>query len=239
MRHDGRTRGKQLDWGVALLIGDKARHAEDVRCALEARFSRVLLANSVEQCMEIIETEALAFVLVDIDSLIGSVYIAAIAAKKSPSPIVFAVYEEHQPTVEQTFLLGQCGVRELLRGPLQIDRFRAKLAQAFEAPPKSAEISTFVANYLGHRPLLEFMAEVRQEFLDQAIDRAQGNKAKAARIAGVKRVIVQRAAAERPWRRPPPARSSDGDVIRPAALSSRADRVPMPSAARSRQPRLG
>jgi len=132
---------------------------------------------------------AIAFALVDIDSIQGAVWVAIATLKRVPTPLVFATHESPL-SPDDAFALGKWGVDQLLQGPLTGELLLAELDAANRAP--LPDVAQVIAPYVGRVGLMEFEDKARQAFVDQAINRALENRSKAARILRVARPIVQR-----------------------------------------------
>ncbi len=187
--------GDFVDWGVALLVGNKARSSHGLRTALETRFRDVVAATSLERAVERLTSGVpIAFALVDIDSLQGAVWIAIAARRRMPTPIVFAVHEQALSAAD-AFALGRWGVDRLFDGPLGSDVLLAELDAAREEP--LPDVASLVAPFVGRVGLFDFEEEARQAFVDQAINRAVENRSRAARLLQVPRPVLQRALARK------------------------------------------
>src|SRR5262249_36109941 len=120
--------------------------------------------------------------------------IAIVAAQLSPSPIVFAVYEEDLDAGD-AFLMAQLGVRKLLKGPLKGEVLLEELRHAASLP--LPELAPLVVPFLGRVRLPDFLTKLREEFVEQAITRTLKNTKAAARMLGIDRKVISRELAKR------------------------------------------
>lgn len=120
------------------------------------------------------------------------------AAHHRPAPAILAISGRASP--EETFRLGQLGVRGFLPKPLFHDQLVEKVAQLVSQP---ADLVPFISSHVGMTSLKEMQRGVRRVMLEQAVSRANGSRSGAARLLQVTRQAIQQSSiAARPEIRP-------------------------------------
>jgi DNA-binding NtrC family response regulator len=116
-------------------------------------------------------------------------------AHHRPAPAILAISGRASP--EESFRLGQLGVRAFLPKPLFKEKLVEKVGEALRQAP---DVEPWISAHVGKTSLKEMQSEVRRVMLEQAIARAQGSRSGAARLLQVTRQAIQQVF----HRRPPP-----------------------------------
>ena len=107
-------------------------------------------------------------------------------ARFRPAPAILAISGRASP--EESFKLGQLGVRAFLPKPLFLDRLVEKVEEALQHRP---DPEIFVPPLVGKHSLKEVLDVVRRVMLEQALSMARGSRSGAARLIGVTRQAIQ------------------------------------------------
>jgi DNA-binding NtrC family response regulator len=108
------------------------------------------------------------------------------AVHHRPSPAVLAISGRASP--EESFRLGQLGVRAYLPKPLFHERLVEKVEEALDEAP---DLEPWVTAQVGHAPLRTVQSFVRRLMLEEAMARAGGSRSAAARLLHVTRQAIQ------------------------------------------------
>lgn len=106
-------------------------------------------------------------------------------ASHSPAPSTVAM--SAFATADESFALGQLGVRAFLQKPFDAARLEAALRQALTAP----DLTPHLREAVGRASLEEIEENVRRTMMSEAMSRTQGSRRAAARLLGVSRQFVQ------------------------------------------------
>ena len=152
---------------------------------LERLGCEVYQAGSVTGALRELSERPIDVIVLDIKLRRRSgVEVAEHACALKPAPAIIAVTAA--ATEEESFRLGQIGVRAFVRKSELEDRFEELLALARRPTP----LQPHVATQVGHENLLSTVDGVRSEMVEQAIARAGGDKSLAAKMLGVPRQTV-------------------------------------------------
>jgi DNA-binding NtrC family response regulator len=124
-----------------------------------------------------------------------------------PAPAIVAISGRASP--EETFRLGQLGVRAFLPKPLFHERLVSRVEDALRQVP---DLEPWISAHVGKTSLREMQSDVRRVMLDQAIAQANGSRSGAARILQVTRQAIQQVFHRRPD--PPPEGGAHADEPR-------------------------
>lgn len=121
-------------------------------------------------------------------------------AHHRPAPAMLAISGRASP--EESFRLGQLGVRAFLPKPLFKEQLVEKVGEALREAP---DVEPWISAHVGKTSLREMQSEVRRVMLEQAIARAGGSRSGAARLLQVTRQAIQQVFHRRPPTTPPEA----------------------------------
>jgi len=121
-------------------------------------------------------------------------------AHHRPAPAMLAISGRASP--EESFRLGQLGVRAFLPKPLFKEQLVEKVGEALRQAP---DVEPWISAHVGKTSLREMQSEVRRVMLEQAIARAGGSRSGAARLLQVTRQAIQQVFHRRPPPTPPDA----------------------------------
>jgi DNA-binding response OmpR family regulator len=93
------------------------------------------------------------------------------------------------------FRLAAVGVREYLQKPVTAAALTAAVDRALNQPP---DLRPHLRALVGHRPLKELEAEVRDVMVDEALMRARGSRRGAANLLSLSRQLLQHILRNRP-----------------------------------------
>lgn len=126
-------------------------------------------------------------------------------AHHRPAPAMLAISGRASP--EESFRLGQLGVRAFLPKPLFKEQLVEKVGEALRQAP---DLEPWISAHVGKTSLREMQSEVRRVMLEQAIARSGGSRSGAARLLQVTRQAIQQVFHRRTPARPPDAPAPNG-----------------------------
>ena len=126
-------------------------------------------------------------------------------AHHRPAPAMLAISGRASP--EESFRLGQLGVRAFLPKPLFKEQLVEKVGEALRQAP---DLEPWISAHVGKTSLREMQSEVRRVMLEQAIARSGGSRSGAARLLQVTRQAIQQVFHRRTPARPPDAPTPNG-----------------------------
>ncbi len=183
-KRDGVSSGARRD--RALIVEDDQRLGPALHAMLVPRYSEVRLLTSAQECLELLNVWIPDLLVLDVCLPDGSAFdIIAHLRKCSPTPYVVAM--SGQARVEETFRLGQLGVRSFLSKPFGAVELEAALAVA-EQPP---DVALHLRNMVGAKPVQQVVEEVRSQMVSEALAQARGNRRYAARLLQISRQLLQ------------------------------------------------
>jgi DNA-binding response OmpR family regulator len=109
------------------------------------------------------------------------------------TPAVIALSGAAGPA--EGFRLAAIGVREYLQKPVTAAALTAAVDRALNQPP---DLRPHLRALVGHRPLKELEAEVRDVMVDEALIRARGSRRGAATLLSLSRQLLQHILRNRP-----------------------------------------
>ena len=119
-------------------------------------------------------------------------------AHHRPAPAILAISGRASP--EESFRLGQLGVRGFLPKPLFKEQLVEKVVQALRQAP---DVEPWISAHVGKTSLKDMQSSVRRVMIDQAIAKAHGSRSGAARLLRVTRQAIQQVLHRRPPGGPP------------------------------------
>jgi DNA-binding NtrC family response regulator len=119
-----------------------------------------------------------------------------------PAPAILAISGRASP--EESFRLGQLGVRAFLPKPLFKEKLVEKVGEALSQAP---DVEPWISAHVGKTSLKDMQSEVRRVMLEEAMARAQGSRSGAARLLQVTRQAIQQVFHRRPPADPPNAQA--------------------------------
>jgi len=171
-----------------ILVVEDDSALNDAICRVARQHAQnVVGVFSVSEALRVMEEWEPDMLVLDIRLPDGSgVAVAQEASRRSPAPAVIAA--SGAATAAEAFDLGQAGVRTFLSKPFTLKALEEAICRAEErVPPINAALKAQV----GKRELLDVVSDVRSTMIGEAIAKAQGNLAGAARALGVSRQAVQ------------------------------------------------
>jgi DNA-binding response OmpR family regulator len=103
-----------------------------------------------------------------------------------PMPVIVAM--SGQASADESFRLGQCGVRAYLPKPLDLASFNATLDSVLVQTP---DLEPHLRASVGHMAIKDVEHFVRETMVDEALAQATGNRRRAASLLRISRELLQ------------------------------------------------
>jgi DNA-binding NtrC family response regulator len=101
-------------------------------------------------------------------------------------PVIVAM--SGQASADESFRLGQWGVRAYLPKPLDLASFNATLDSVLMQPP---DLEPHLRAAVGHKAIKDVENLVRETMVDEALAQATGNRRGAAKLLRISRELLQ------------------------------------------------
>jgi DNA-binding NtrC family response regulator len=171
----------------ALVVDDDATLRAALASFLRAQGLRTITAATAGEAVAQLRTARPDLLVLDVRLPDGDAFsVLEHVRGLAPAPIRIGLSGAASP--EEAFRLAQYGVRSFLQKPVSLGELWDAIQTAAEEPP---DLAPFVQESVGHVPLRELTAQVREEAIKQALATARGNRSAAARILQVTRQAVQ------------------------------------------------
>lgn len=181
------VRQSMRDLRRILVVEDNAALARTLMAALERRASEVRIATTIAEASALAPTFLPDLLLLDFSLPDGNALdLLERIASISPRPVVVAMTGTASP--DESFRLGELGVRAYLRKPLDLDSLEATIAEACAEPPP---VLGRVRELVGHMSIHDVEDAVRAEMVDEALNRARGSRRRAAGLLSISRQLLQ------------------------------------------------
>lgn len=119
-------------------------------------------------------------------------------AHHRPAPAIVAISGRASP--EESFRLGQLGVRAFLPKPLFKETLVEKVSEALRQAP---DVEPWISAHVGKTSLRDMQSSVRRVMLEHAIARSAGSRSGAAKLLQVTRQAIQQVFHRTPPGTPP------------------------------------
>ena len=170
-----------------LVVEDHGGLRREIIAALASDRHELLEAGTVREARQILESEPVDTVLLDVALPDGTAFEVLDAIQlMAPRPRIVAMSGSARP--EESFRLAERGVRYYLAKPLEVDQLERTMKQLAEEPP---DLEPHVRNLVGYQPVREVEARIRTIMVDEALARANGSRRGAAKLLSISRQLLQ------------------------------------------------
>lgn len=170
-----------------LIVDDSAALLRSLSDALAPRARRIETATSLATARALLRGFEPELLLLDVALPDGSAFdLLAELDGSRRTPAVIALSGSAGPC--EGFRLAALGVREYLHKPVTSAALAAAFDRALSRPP---DLRPHLRAAVGHRPLKELEAEVRDVMVDEALIRARGSRRGAASLLSLSRQVLQ------------------------------------------------
>jgi two-component system response regulator RegA len=170
-----------------LVVEDNASLARSLQRTLGARFAEVRACQTRAEAAREIGGWHPQLLILDVALPDGDAFdVLRDAAGCEPAATVVAM--SGTARTEESFALARLGVRAFLRKPITPEALTRAIDEALSRPP---DLRPHVREVVGHRPIHEVEAELRDTMVDEALARSGGSRRGAARLLEVSRQLLQ------------------------------------------------
>jgi two-component system, response regulator RegA len=179
---------KPTQGNLVLVVEDNAALRNTLCAALRTMLKcEVVGVDGVASCTSALETVTPTLVVLDVELADGDAFdVFPIIVRLEVVPRVVVISGAAGP--EQAFRLGQLGVSQYVRKPLDLALLEETVTRALHESP---DITTQLRTAVGHVPLQQLEEHVRATMVREALARSDGNRRGAARILQVSRQLLQ------------------------------------------------
>lgn len=172
-----------------LIVEDSTALVQALEAALTERGGTftVTSCGTVAQAQRLLEELQPELLLLDVHLPDGDAFdVLRTARTLRPLPIIVAM--SGQASTDESFRLGQWGVRAYLPKPLDLASLNATLDSALAQPP---DLEPHLRASVGHTAIKDVEHLVRETMVDEALAQATGNRRQAARLLRISRELLQ------------------------------------------------